>query len=90
MGAKKENQRSVDRLLRTFERTGPDPRSITELVALLDHDQSAVRLLAIKFLGLAGPTAKEAVPLLEKQLQDPDAEIRRQSQSALDRIRKPS
>ena len=66
LAQKKENLRSAQRLLRRFERTGPDVRSLPELVKQLDHDQESVRLLAIKFLGLAGQSAKEAIPALER------------------------
>ena len=87
MAAIDENQRTVDRALKPLERTGTDPRSVPELVALLDHDKVAVRLRAIKFLGLAGPTAKEILPALERISGDPNAEIRQQAKTACDRIR---
>ncbi|WP_435005072.1 HEAT repeat domain-containing protein [Tundrisphaera lichenicola] len=88
MAARKENARSVDRLLRPFERTGPDPASLPELVKLLDHEQVAVRLLAIKYLGLAGSRAKEALTALERFSEDPNAEVRDQARAACDRIKK--
>ena len=88
MAARKENARSVDRLLRPFERTGPDARSIPELVKLLEHDQVPVRLLAIKFLGLGGRNAREALPALERLGDDPSAEVRQQAKSACEQIRK--
>ena len=47
-------------------RRGPDVRSLPELVKQLGHKQDSVRLLAIKFLGLAGRNAKEALPALER------------------------
>src|SRR5207253_8136015 len=65
LAQRKENLRSVERLLRRFERRGPDVRSLPELVKQLDHDQATVRLLAIKFLGLAGQSAQEAIPALK-------------------------
>ncbi len=65
------NFKSVERLLRSFERTGPDVRSLPELVNHLSHEQADVRLLAIKFLGLAGQKAKDAIPALERLREDP-------------------
>jgi HEAT repeat protein len=87
MAARKENLRSVDRLLRPFERSGPDDRSLPELVKLLEHDQVAVRLLAIKFLGLAGRKATEALPVLERICEDPSAEVRQQAKAACEQIK---
>jgi HEAT repeat protein len=88
MAAHKENLRSVDRLLRPFERSGPDARSVPELVKLLGHDQVAVRLLTIKFLGLAGRNAREALPALERIREDPNPEVRQQAMAVLERIEK--
>ena len=88
MAARKENVRSVDRLLRPFERAGPDARSIPELLKLLDHDQVPVRLLAIKFLGLGGRNGGAALPALERLRDDPNAEVRQQAKLASDQIRK--
>ncbi len=85
--ANPEDRRSVERVLRRFERTGPDPRSVPELVELLGHAQEPVRLLAIKFLGLAGPAAREALPALERLKDDPSSEVRRQAEAALERIK---
>jgi HEAT repeat protein len=89
MAAKKENQRSVDRLLRPFERTGPDVRSLPELIKQLDHEQVSVRLLAIKFLGLAGRNARDAIPALERIREDPSAEVRTQAAAACEQIKNP-
>ena len=88
MAEKKENTRSVDRLLRRFEQAGPYVRSLPELVGQLDHKQERVRLLAIKFLGLAGRNAGEAISALERMRDDPSAEIRKQAQAACEQIRK--
>ena len=74
-------------MLRRFERAGPDTRSLPELVKQLDHNQDAVRLLAIKFLALAGPSAKEAIPALDRMRKDPNAEVRKQATAASERIR---
>jgi HEAT repeats len=72
---------------RRFERAGPDTRSLPELVKQLEHNHDAVRLLAIKFLALAGPSAKEAIPALDRMREDPNAEVRKQAQAASDRIK---
>jgi HEAT repeat protein len=88
MASRKENLRSVDRLLRPFERSGPDARSLPELVKILEHDQVAVRLLAIKFLGLAGRNGREALPALERIRDDPSSEVRQQAKAACEQIKK--
>jgi HEAT repeat protein len=88
MAARKENARSVDRLLRPFERSGPDARSVPELVKLLGNDQVAVRLLTIKFLGLAGRNAREALPALERIREDPNPEVRQQARAVCEQIKK--
>ncbi|MHB1561646.1 MAG: HEAT repeat domain-containing protein, partial [Isosphaeraceae bacterium] len=87
MAERKENARSVERLLKRFERRGPDPRSTPELVKLLDHREAPVRLLAIRFLSLAGRDAREAIPVLERMRDDHDAEVRKQAEAACKRIR---
>ena len=88
LAERKENVRSTERLLRRFERKGPDARSLPELVKLLEHKQPTVRLLTIKFLGLAGRGAGDAIPALERMRNDPDAEVRKQAQAACERIKK--
>jgi hypothetical protein len=55
-----------------------------------DHDQQPVRLLAIKFLGLAGSNAKEALPASERLREDPSAEARKQAEAASEQIKKSS
>jgi HEAT repeat protein len=83
----KENQRSVERLLRRFERRGPDARSLPELIKQLEHNKDSVRLLAIKFLGLAGGSAKGALPVLERMREDPSALVRKQAEAASKQIK---
>jgi HEAT repeat protein len=83
----KDNLKSVERMLRRFERSGPDMRSVPELVKQLDHKQDSVRLLAIKFLGLAGPGARDAIPALERMSRDPSAEVRKQAEAASQQIK---
>lgn len=84
----KDTRGAVERLLRRFERTGPDARSIPELVAQLSHGEAKVRLLASKFLGLAGPTARESIPALEGLSQDPSDEVRKEAAAACALIKK--
>jgi HEAT repeat protein len=86
LAALESDRRSVERSLRRFERTGPRERSIPELVDLLDHDNETVRLLAAKFLGLAGPAARDAVPTLERLRDDASPEVREQAEGALKQI----
>jgi hypothetical protein len=54
---------------------------------MLDHKQDAVRLLAIKFLRLAGRNAKDALPSLERLADDPNAEVRKQAEAACKQIK---
>ena len=78
-----DNREGVERMLRRYERNGPDPASIPELIAQLDHENENVRLLSAKFLGLAGPAAADAVPALERLLvDDPNEAVRKQAESA--------
>ena len=88
LAEKKENLRSVERMLRRFEGARPDARSLPELVKQLGHKQDSVRLLAIKFLALAGPSAKDALPALERMREDGNAEIRKQAAAASEKIKK--
>jgi HEAT repeat protein len=88
MAEKKENARLVERTLRRFDRGGADARSLPELVKLLENKQDTVRLLAIKFLKLAGQGAKDALPALERMHDDPSAEVRKQAESACEQIKK--
>ena len=90
LAEKKENLRSVERMLRRFESARPDVRSLPELVKQLDHKQDSVRLLAIKFLALAGPSAKDALPVLERMREDGSAEIRKQAAAASEKIKNDS
>jgi HEAT repeat protein len=90
LAEKKENLRSVERMLRRFEGARPDSRSLPELVKLLDHKQDSVRLLAIKFLAVAGPSAREAIPALARMHDDPSPEIRKQAAAASEKIKNDS
>jgi HEAT repeat protein len=76
----------VGRALRRYERYGPDTRSVPELIERLEHEHQAVRLLAVKFLGLAGPAAADAIPDLERLSADPSEEVREQALAALGKI----
>jgi HEAT repeat protein len=84
--ALEEDRRSAERSLRRFERTGPAPGSIPELIDLLDHEHESVRLLAARFLALAGPDARQAVPALTRLRDDPSPEVRAEADAALGRI----
>ena len=86
--AENESERKiVGEALRRFERGGPDPRSILELIQLLQHTEVAVRLLAIQFLGLAGQSASEALDHLELLNDDPSEEVRSKVKKAIEQIR---
>lgn len=82
----KESRRTVERLLRPFEARGPDVRSVPALVRQLGHDRVPVRLLAVKFLGLAGGNARDALPALERLRDDPSVEVRKQAAAAVEQI----
>ena len=90
LAEKKENLRTVERMLRRFEGARPDARTLPELVKHLDHKQDSVRLLAIKFLALAGPSAGAALPVLERMHEDPSAEVRKQAAAACEKIKSDS
>lgn len=87
LATSKEGFKTVERSLRLYERDGPDGRSIPELIKLLDHEQGEVRLLAIKFLGLAGSRASDAIPALDRLREDASLEVRKQAEVACEKIR---
>ena len=87
LAANREAFASIRGVLRRFERRGPDARSIPELVKQLEHDEEAVRLLAIKFLGLAGRGATDAIPALDRLREDPSAAVRKQAEAAKEQIK---
>lgn len=86
LAADRAERRGIERSLRRYERTGPDPRSIPSLIEELDHEEEAVRRLAVKFLGLAGPKAMDALPALERLQVDPSTEVRQEAEAARARI----
>lgn len=45
-------------------------------MALLQDDQPFIRYLAVEALGAMGSAAKEALPALRQQLEDPDPVVR--------------
>jgi HEAT repeat protein len=82
-----EDRMQVAESLKRFERGGPDPKSIPELVELLKHNDQAVRLHAVQFLGLAGPNAKDFIPVLETFLEDSDDDMRIAVKRAIEAIK---
>ena len=85
--AENESERKlVGEALRRFERAGPDPRSIPELIQLLTNAEVAVRLLAIQFLSLAGQAANDAIYHLELLNDDSSEEIRSKAKKAIEQI----
>ena len=46
-----------------------------------------MRLLAIKFLGLAGRGATDAIPALDRLREDPSAAVRKQAEAASEQIK---
>ncbi|MFO0891660.1 MAG: HEAT repeat domain-containing protein [Isosphaeraceae bacterium] len=88
LAARDKSPGQARRMLRRFERNGPDARSVPELIKQLEHDQESVRLLAVKFLGLAGANASDAIPALARLRDDPSAEVRKAVDAAQEQIRK--
>lgn len=81
-----EEVRSVERALRRFERSGPDIRSIPELIELLGNEKEAVQLLAIRFLALGGLRSSQAIDGLKRLREHPSEAIRKQAKEALEKI----
>ena len=86
LAEKEDKRKGVERALRGFQRTGPPAESIPALIELVNHKENSVRKLAIEFLGLAGPSASDAVPLLERLKDDPDKSIQEAATAALKKI----
>ncbi len=86
--AENESERmDAGEALARFERDGPDPRSIPELIQLLKHSEAAVRLLAIQFLSLGGQAANDAISHLEVLNDDSSEEVRLKAKKAIEEIR---
>lgn len=61
--------------------------SVPQLVEALTHPEFSVRIFACESLGRIGPNAKDAIPVLERRLEEESSGfIRRQVRMALDRI----
>ena len=86
LAANEEERRSIQRALERLERLETDPTSVVPLRELLDHEDTEVRRLAIRFLGLAGASAAEVVPRLKVLLQDTDEAIRKEAESAPEKL----
>lgn len=77
----------AERTFQAFERDGVDPQVVVELIPLLRHDARAVRLSAIKFLGIVGTDAATALSELKSLGESQDEEIRTAVEEAILRIR---
>lgn len=60
---------------------------VARCIADLANSNEAIRLRAAKELGQFGPAARDAIPALERALQDLDADVRRVAAASLARIR---
>ncbi|MFN9369271.1 MAG: hypothetical protein ACK6CT_10995 [Planctomycetia bacterium] len=60
--------------------------SMDQYVADLDHESADRRIEAAKRLGAVGPSAKSALPKLEKLAADGDAGVAAAAQAAINRI----
>jgi HEAT repeat protein len=87
LAAEDAESRSLKRVLQQFEKTTTDPASVPELMERLQHDSEAVKLLAIRFLGLAGVAGKDAIPALTDMLENTSSAIAEEAAAALDLIR---
>ncbi len=65
---------------------GPS-EALQKLIQQLNSPDELARLKAAKDLAKLGPAAKDALPALQKLLQDPDEDVRRVAANAIDRIR---
>ena len=81
-----ERSSYLNRVLEQFESYDLDVTTAAELLELLQHEHSGVRLLAIRFLGIAGRAATDAIPQLKLLLSDENEEIRTAAAEALQRI----
>ena len=86
LAEKEDKRRAVERVLRGFQRSGPLAESIPALIELVNHKENSVKKLAIEFLGLAGASARGAIPLLEKFKDDPDKSLQEVVMVALKKI----
>jgi len=93
------SEKVVNALVKTFEDRDTRPRTFgiislaklckdapLQLIAALKSENATVRWCAADALGRIGPGAKNAVPALVKQLQDPEARVRKMTALALGRI----
>jgi hypothetical protein len=67
--------------------TAQPTEQVRRLIAELGAASEMNRLIAAHELGKIGPAAREAIPALEKLLQDSDADVRKVAGNAIDRIR---
>lgn len=89
-GALKDADEDVRRVaassLKAIQAAQPMDNPIQRLIRELQNPDESLRLRAAKELGKIGPTAYEAIPYLEKLLQDPDEDVRRVATTALARV----
>jgi len=64
---------------------GPS-EAVQKLIQQLANADEIVRMKAAKDLAKIGPSAKSAIPALQKLLQDPDEDVRRVAANAIERI----
>ena len=90
LAANEDERRGVLRVLERLERSQTRPESIPELGELLDHSSVDVQRLAIRFLGLAGPSASDSLPSIRALQNHSDEEIRSEAESAISKIESPT
>mgnify|MGYP001815489220 CR=1 FL=1 len=86
LAAREEDRRSVNRVLERLERYTVPAESVAEIRKLAEHDVSKVQLLAIRFLGLAGPAAAETVPMLRELKKHEDEAVQVEASMAIEKI----
>lgn len=86
LAADEDHRRSVNRVLERLEKYDTPPSAIAPLTDLLASDDKHVRQLAARFLGLAGPAAKQSLAAIRELLNASDPEVRDAATSAIEKI----
>ena len=75
------------RLIQTDAGPGPVANeAVQRLIQNLTNNDELIRIRAAKDLAKLGPAARDAIPALQRLLQDPDEDVRRVATSALNAI----
>lgn len=83
VAANPKEQRTVERAVRRYERRGPDPSSVPELLELLKNESEPVQLLAIRFLALVRPSRMEIENAFESLREHGSEQVRKKAADAI-------